>query len=88
MLALEGDFDNSGGISGVWVPFAAAGSRSPQSIQDDRPDGPIERLLLFSEVTMAAMAGKSVHRSSIRSPLCITDCECGAVERGRGPERR
>jgi hypothetical protein len=46
--ALEGDFDHSRGISGVWVPFAVAGSTSPQSIQDDRPDGPIERLLLFS----------------------------------------
>ena len=54
------------------MPFAAAGSKSPQSIQDDRPGGPIEWLLLFFKVTMAAVAGKSVHRSSIRSPLCTT----------------
>jgi hypothetical protein len=45
--SLEDCSSNSSGISEVWVPYAATGSTSPRSIQDDRPDGPIEWLLLF-----------------------------------------
>jgi hypothetical protein len=46
--ALEGVFDNSCGIRGVWVPFAVGGAKSTRSIQDDPPDGPNERQVCFS----------------------------------------